>query len=65
MVILVDDSVGKIMSVYDAAFDLSGFARLRRAPQGCRVGERSAGCVLAVVALVLTQRLAQMGLSPD
>ena len=53
------------MSVFDAAFDLSGFARLRPAPQGCRVGERSAGSVLAVVPLVLTQRLAQMGLIPD
>ncbi len=65
MAILVDDSVEKIMSVYDAAFDLTGFARLRPAPQGCRVGDRSAGSVLAVVPLVLTQRLAQMGLIPD
>src|SRR5687768_13231301 len=32
--ILVDDSAEKIMSVYDEAFDLSGFARLRPAPQG-------------------------------
>lgn len=65
MAILVDDSVEKIMSVYDAALDLSGFARLRPAPQGCRVGERSAGSVLAAVPLVLTQHLAQMGLIPD
>ncbi|HEX7306994.1 MAG TPA: hypothetical protein VF330_29100 [Lentzea sp.] len=65
MAILVDDSVEKIMSVYDAAFDLIGFARLRPAPQECRVGERSAGSVLAVVPLLLTQRPAQMGLIPD
>ena len=43
MAILVDDSVEKIMSFYGAAFDLSGFARLRPAPQGCRVGERFGG----------------------
>ncbi|WP_158102755.1 hypothetical protein [Lentzea kentuckyensis] len=55
----------KIMSTYGEAFDLSGFDRLRPAPQGCRASERSVGSVLVVVPLVLTQRLPQMDLIPE
>jgi hypothetical protein len=53
------------MPVYDEAVDLSGFARLRPARRGWRTSERSAGSVLAVVPLVLTQRMVQMSLIPD